>query len=96
MQLMQVYSQKSTSTTLPFSSFLSDRGPLLNQAWFPAKSGAGVPGVSSAPARGDAAKESTAAAIAEKSMLRWVTEPPWKRAVRLGSSFALYAAEMAL
>ena len=48
MQLMQVYSQKSTRTTLPLSSFWSESGALLIQVCFPVKSGAGVPGVSSA------------------------------------------------
>ena len=60
MQLMQVYSQKSTSTTLPRNSFIVSGLELIHT--FVAKFGAGVRGaISSANAQGAAAKPSARA-----------------------------------
>src|SRR6267143_3132198 len=90
MQLMQVYSQKSTSTTLPLSSFSRESGGLLSQVRPPAKSGAGVPGVNSARAPGEDAAMKTAARIAGTT-LSFVTMPPEMGAVGPGNGRALYS-----
>src|SRR2546428_1508482 len=90
MQLMQVYSQKSTSTTLLLSSFLSDRGRLLSQARPPVKSGAGVPGVNSARAPGEDAAMKAAARIAGR-MRSFGTMPPKMGAMGPGNGRVLYS-----
>ena len=90
MQLMQVYSQKSTSTTLPFSSRLSERGLLLIQIRWPVKSGAGVPGVNSAyEGVGEIAAMSATARRRAKAR-SGDTAPPRSRVKGLRSSILEY------